>query len=186
LATDRWHDNHKRPLTFVRGLSFFPLSNRGFTLVELALVVAITMLMAMLAISAYRTYKVRNQVATGIAVSIPAQDRVIEAFRRWGTPPANAKAAGVSKGPTGTLFVETLDVVNGRIDVRFSAAAYDAIAGKTLSLTPFETADQEVVWLCGSELPGVGLNPLGFASGSPQAVQVPTGIEARYLPSSCR
>lgn len=152
---------------------------------ELALVIGITMLMGALAVSAYHTYNVRNQVAAAVAQTAPAQSRVVAAFRRWGTPPPDAEAAGVAK-PAGASLVETLDIVNGRIDVRFSAAAHDAIAGKTLSLTPFETADQHVVWLCGNRLPSVGLKPLGFASGSSQAVPLATMIESRYLPRSCR
>jgi pilin len=83
-------------------------------------------------------------------------------------------------------YVDNVEVVDGRIDLRFGRAADSAIAGQVLSLTPFETADLEVVWVCGSAVPDVGLHPLGFSGGFRQAVQAPTSIERRYLPPECR
>jgi hypothetical protein len=88
--------------------------------------------------------------------------------------------------PAGGAYVDNIEIVDGRIDLRFGRAADAAIAGQVLSLTPFETADLEVVWVCGSAVPGVGLQPLGFSGGSRQAVQAPTSIEPRYLPPACR
>jgi hypothetical protein len=75
----------------------------------------------------------------------------------------------------------------GGCEGSFEKTILDSVlAGKILSLTPFETADQNVVWVCGNEFSGVGLNPLGFAAGGPQAEQVVTAIEDRYLPPACR
>jgi ribosome modulation factor len=83
-------------------------------------------------------------------------------------------------------YVDHVEVVRGRVDIRFGRNADDAIAGRTLSLTPFETADQRIVWLCGNKLPGPGLQPLGFAGGAAEPVQMLTLIEVRFLPPSCR
>jgi hypothetical protein len=68
----------------------------------------------------------------------------------------------------------------------FGNAASDAIAGRRLSLTPYETVSRKVVWLCGNAIPGPGLHPLGFAAGGPHAQQIPTTVESRYLPARCR
>jgi hypothetical protein len=83
-------------------------------------------------------------------------------------------------------YVAETRVVDGRIDLVFGALADAVIRGRTLSLTPFETADQQVVWVCGGRAPGVGLKPLGFAGGGPLAVQAPTTVAPRYLPRACR
>ncbi|HUQ51883.1 MAG TPA: pilin, partial [Gammaproteobacteria bacterium] len=83
-------------------------------------------------------------------------------------------------------YVESVEVINGRLDLRFGYRADHAISGRTLSLTPFETATHEVVWVCGNARPGAGLEPLGFSLGGQQAVQADTLIEPRYLPSTCR
>jgi hypothetical protein len=70
--------------------------------------------------------------------------------------------------------------------VLYGAQADPSIAGRRISLTPYETVEGSVVWLCGNETPGPGLKPLGFAGGTRQAAQIPTTIEARYLSGPCR
>lgn len=161
----------------------------GVAALEVLLVVAATAVIGVLGISAYRTHAVRSQIATSVVEAEPAQKLVTAAFRWKGVPPLDATAAGIDPAARGFLhgtYVEMLDVHNGRIDLRFGAGADAVISGKTLSLTPFETADREVVWLCGNETPDVGLYPLGFAAGGPQPVQIVTSIEPRYLPPACR
>ena len=188
------------PLTLVRGPCFWggrgrerePLSQSrqsGFAVLELAIVIAATLLIAALGVSIYRTHSVRAEIAASIEEAGPAQHLVVAAFRENGAPPADAAATGIDATVRDLLsipHVESLEVLNGRIDLRFGADADSAIAGKTLSLTPFETADHEVVWVCGGQPPDVGLEPLGFAAGGPQAVSIDTSIEDRYLPRSCR
>ena len=188
------------PLTIVRGPCFWSPGGRareplpksrqsGFSTVELAIVIAATLLVAALGVSIYRTHSVRAEIAASVEEAAPAKHLVVAAFRENGAPPADAVATGIDTTARGLLsipHVESLEVHNGRIDLRFGADADGAIAGKTLSLTPFETADHEVVWVCGGKTPGVGLEPLGFAAGGPQAVSVVTSIEDRYLPRSCR
>lgn len=169
-----------------------PLTKRrwdGFAAIELALVVAATSIVIALGVSMYRTYSVRAQIATSVEEISATQHLVVAAFRDSGEPPFDAAAAGIDDTAYRLLagtYVESLKISNGRIDLRFGAGADPEIAGKTLSLTPFETADQEIVWVCGNESPGVGLKPLGFAGGAQQAIPVATPIEDRYLPSSCR
>jgi hypothetical protein len=152
------------------------------------IVVAATALVGVLAATALRTYLVRAEIVESIAFARYARDEVTRAFRRTGMPPADRADAGLSNdGPdSGGRYVAETRVSNGRIDLVFGAEADGVLEGRTLSLTPFETADKEVVWLCGSKPPGVGLKPLGFAGGGPVAVQAPTAIEPRYLPPDCR
>ena len=165
-----------------------PRWNRGFTVIELVIVIAVTALIGALCISALRTYTVRKQVTESLAAAASLQDRVAKAFRTSGVPPADWRATGfpVDAGDIDTEYVEAVDIARGRIEIHFGRAADAAIARRTLSLTPFETADMQIVWICGNQAPGVGLELLGFAGGADQAVQVPTTIETRYLPSTCR
>jgi type IV pilus assembly protein PilA len=160
----------------------------GFSLAELLAVVAVSAIVAAVAVSAYRTYTVRAEIAGGVAGTLAVRERVVAAFRATGIPPRDRPAAGVDSGhnPAWGNYVADVDVINGRVEIRFGRAADDAIAGRTLSITPFETIDQRVVWVCGNRLPDVDLKPLGFAGGAPQPVQVLTPIDARYLPPSCR
>lgn len=160
----------------------------GFTLVEGVIVVAVTALVGAVGVSAVRTYLVRAEIAESLAFAKYAQDQVTRAFRNTGTPPAGRADAGLSNdgSDTKSRHVAETRVTDGRIDLVFGAAANAALQGRILSLTPFETADRQVVWICGSKPPGVGLKPLGFAGGGRVAVQPPTTIEPRYLPPACR
>ena len=169
----------------MRGLAF---SARGFTLIELVAALAVTALLAAAGLSAYRTHVVRDQIAATVVRSEPLQARVAESFRRFGVPPRDAAAAGMPQEAGRSLggYVASIAITDGRIDIRYDDAADSAIAGRTLSLTPFETVGRDVVWVCGNALPGAGLEPLGFAGGARRALQTITTIDARYLPSACR
>jgi type IV pilus assembly protein PilA len=160
----------------------------GFTQLEAVAVLAITLLIGALVVAAVRTYLVRAEIEESIALAKYAQDQVTRAFRRTGAPPADSASADLSDDRLdgAVRYVAETRVTDGRIDLVFGPEANAALEGHTLSLTPFETADRQVVWICGSKVPGVGLNPLGFAGGGPLAVQPATTIERRYLPRTCR
>jgi hypothetical protein len=163
-------------------------SASGFTIIELVAALCVTALIAAVGFSAYRTYKVRDRIAATLVRSEPLQARIVASFHRFGVPPHDATAAGLPEDARGLLgdYVASVAVSDGRIDIRYGTAADAAIAGRTLSLTPFETASRDVVWVCGNALPGAGLEPLGFAGGAQRAVQTITTIEPRFLPSACR
>ena len=160
----------------------------GVTVLEAVLVLGVTALVGALGVAALRTYLVRAEIEESVAFAKYAQDQVTRTFRRTGSPPADAASAGFSSDDLGNAgrYVSEIRIVDGRVDLVFGAEAGGALEGRTLSLTPFETADRQVVWVCGSKEPGVGLQPLGFASGGPLAVQPPTTIDPRFLPPPCR
>ena len=161
-------------------------SERGLTTIEVVVALAVTGLMLSLIVSAIDTYVVRGQVAESLTLAVPLQHQVALAFRESGVPPGDDLVGAQPTGGLGSTYLHNIEIIDGRIDLRFGGTADAALAGRVLSLTPFETADLEVVWVCGSAVPGVGLHPLGFSGGSRQAVQAPTSIEPRYLPRACR
>lgn len=160
---------------------------RGYTVVELTILIAVTTLVGAVAYSAWRTHGVRGQVAEGLAAARVAQDAVAREFRASGDVPATTVEARIPAASDGIgRFIASLSVENGRIDIVYGGEADPAIVGGHISLTPYETATPDIVWLCGNHIPGPGLHPLGFAGGGRQALQIPTTIEARYLPPTCR
>jgi type IV pilus assembly protein PilA len=166
-----------------------PRRPHGFSTLELVLVIGVTLIVAALGFSMVRTYQVRAQIAASLEETAAARLLVVAAFKDRGAPPRDATAAGIDASVRSLVqgrYLDGVEVHNGRLDLRFGSAADNAIAGKVLSLTPYETAGREVAWLCGHETPGVGIEPLGFANGGPQAEHVVTSIEARYLPRECR
>jgi hypothetical protein len=159
-----------------------PRHRSAITVGELLAVLAATTIVVALACSAYRTYAVRREVGAGIALANELIPTVTELFLRHGEAPMELPADLERASP----LVESVTVVDGRIDVLYSDRADPSIAGQRISLTPYETVDRNVVWLCGNAIPGPGLEPLGFSGGGRQAIPIPTTIELRYLSGPCR
>jgi type IV pilus assembly protein PilA len=153
---------------------------------ELAVVLATTCLMMAVALTAYRTHQVRREVAEGIAVASELIPNVTEFFHRHRDVPAGLDALQPRPAVRKSSVVEFVEVADGRIDIVYGTRADPAIAGRRLSLAPYETVPGSIVWLCGNQPPGVGLQPLGFAGGSRRAEQRPTTVDARYLSPDCR
>jgi type IV pilus assembly protein PilA len=160
----------------------------GFTLIEMMIVVAIIGVLAAIAIPAYQTYTVRAQVAEGLSIAAMRKVTIADAFVNHGVAPLDRLAAGMTAPPTDTSgkYVASVDVQSGVLVITFGNEANVAIAGLTITLTPYETANLGVAWRCGLANAPAGLNPIGTSSGGRAAVYIAPTVPPQYLPSACR
>jgi len=160
-------------------------SSRGFTLIELMIVMAIIGILASLAVAAYQTYTVRAQIAEGINFAAGAKVPVVETYNETGVPPVDRLSVGLTANPADTQgnYVSGVAIVNGRSDITFGNNVHQDVFGDTLSVTPY-TNGGAIVWRCGFAPPPPGGTEIS-GGGVTAAHQVPT-VDQRYLPSACR
>jgi type IV pilus assembly protein PilA len=159
---------------------------KGFTLIELMIVVAIIGILAAIAIPAYQDYTIRAQVSEGMTLAAAAKAAVAETFLNTGNAPTNRTVAGMTDTATDTFgkYVLSVEVENGTIGVVYgneANAKIQASGGNTLELVPWTTPDDSITWQCGFA-PNPGNNAQLMATG----VTNGTDLESRYLPAACR
>ena len=157
---------------------------KGFTLIELMIVVAIIGILAAVALPAYQDYTVRAKVTEGLSLAGSAKTAVSEnaanaaAFASGWNPPA----------PTPNVSSVAIAAATGVITITYTAAVADS-THNTLTLTPIDgptaTGDNltlnvppvngSISWIC---------KAAGSTNGNAKAVA--GTLLAKYVPAACR
>ncbi|HSF12666.1 MAG TPA: pilin [Erythrobacter sp.] len=156
-------------------------SRRGFTLIELMVVVAIIAILALMAVPLYRDKYVREQVIEAVRLADIAKAPIAAAWASAQVLPADNAAAGLPVADkVVSNYVKSLTVEAGAIHMVFGNQANVALRGMTLSFRPAVVDDAPVVpvaWVC------------GFA-GTPEKMTVvgsnKTDVPKAWLPVNCR
>jgi type IV pilus assembly protein PilA len=135
-------------------------SIRGFTFIELLIVISIIAFLAAVAIPAYSDYLTRSKMAEAILLSLPVKKAVVDYYGYYGSFPADNHQAGiVSAEQLRGNHVAAILVAHGQIKVKLFE-----IKGE-LEITPIieDEYPGTLTWHCGSHT-----------------------IQSAYLPSTCK
>jgi type IV pilus assembly protein PilA len=171
------------------------VKNRGFTLIELMIVVAILGILAAVAIPAYSDYTVRAKVSEAVLATGTPKQLVAEAYSTGGIADVDAAAKEYNARPQAersSKYVEDLsiDPTNGTITATTIAdprsGLHSSALAKTVLLTPNVQKDLlsagkqgTIDWACTSAAGAVATSRglTGFNLGT---------LPAKYAPAECR
>ena len=174
------------------------LAQKGFTLIELMIVVAIIGILAAIAIPAYQDYTIRAQLTEGLNLAGAVKAEISEFYAQNGAWPLNLGPGVNTLGHTATQipsgkYVSSIAVTTGLITINFSnAGGFQANAnlnGLSLGLQPrlsgaAANGNNDVVWICGNKAAPTGqVHDPAVAAAAATTV---TTVSNKYLPANCR
>ncbi|WP_442499733.1 pilin [Neisseria meningitidis] len=165
---------------------------KGFTLIELMIVIAIVGILAAVALPAYQDYTARAQVSEAILLAEGQKSAVTEYYLNHGKWPGDNSSAGVAtstdiKGK----YVQSVEVKNGVITATMlSSGVNNEIKGKKLSLWA-KRQNGSVKWFCGqpvtrADANGANNDEVKAATGTTGTTGTTGNIDTKHLPSTCR
>ncbi|HFA4099569.1 TPA: pilin, partial [Neisseria gonorrhoeae] len=156
---------------------------KGFTLIELMIVIAIVGILAAVALPAYQDYTARAQVSEAILLAEGQKSAVTEYYLNNGKWPEDNGSAGVAS-PTDIKgkYVKEVKVAKGVVTAEMKSDGVNKeIKGKKLSLWARREAGS-VKWFCGQPV------TRDDAANDDDVTDDKNnnGIDTKHLPSTCR
>ena len=154
---------------------------KGFSLIELLVVVVVIGILSALAIPSYLSYITRSQVTDGLALVGQLKMKVAEYYTdNGGSMPATRAALGLGPATdTQGKFVGSIDVDNGSLVIQYGNQVGPDLFGQFLVINAFVDLDQNISWKCGD-----GVAPAGLTQ--PAAPLAVTTIPNDLLPGPCK
>ncbi|HFC7234968.1 TPA: pilin [Neisseria meningitidis] len=160
---------------------------KGFTLIELMIVIAIVGILAAVALPAYQDYTARAQVSEAILLAEGQKSAVTEYYLNHGIWPANNSDAGVASSASDIKgkYVQSVEVKNGVVTATMASSnVNNEIKGKKLSLWA-KRQDGSVKWFCGQPVTRTD-TATDAAITADTDTDTNGKIDTKHLPSTCR
>ncbi len=110
-------------------------AQKGFTLIELMIVVAIIGILAAIAIPAYQQYTARAKVTEGLVLAAAAKVTIEDGFQSNGLPGLTAAATAWTFGPTKYVACITVNDGTGAVAVSATPCVGNGVAGDPGAIT---------------------------------------------------
>ncbi len=155
---------------------------KGFTLIELMIVVAIVAILAAIALPQYQNFTVRAQVTDGLSLASGVETKIVDYYNSQGSWPTDGSTLGGLAAGTDISgkYVSKVVVAGGGITITFGNSAATALSGKTLGLTPGTNGNGDISWICGTATAPTGVTAVSGASATTS-----TGMTT-YYPKNCQ
>ncbi|HEZ5507909.1 TPA: pilin [Neisseria meningitidis] len=155
---------------------------KGFTLIELMIVIAIVGILAAVALPAYQDYTARAQVSEAILLAEGQKSAVTEYYLNHGKWPGDNSDAGVaSASDIKGKYVQSVEVKNGVVTATMASSnVNNEIKGKKLSLWA-KRQNGSVKWFCGQPV-----TRNDTATDVDVTAASDKQIDTKHLPSTCR
>ncbi|HGM0669407.1 TPA: pilin [Neisseria gonorrhoeae] len=160
---------------------------KGFTLIELMIVIAIVGILAAVALPAYQDYTARAQVSEAILLAEGQKSAVTEYYLNNGEWPKDNASAGVaSASDIKGKYVQKVEVNNGVVTAQMASTGVNKeIQGKKLSLWAKRQAGS-VKWFCGQPVKRTEANAKAGTDDVAKDDAAGKKIDTKHLPSTCR
>ncbi|HGK0134277.1 TPA: pilin [Neisseria gonorrhoeae] len=155
---------------------------KGFTLIELMIVIAIVGILAAVALPAYQDYTARAQVSEAILLAEGQKSAVTEYYLNNGEWPKDNDSAGVaSASKIIGKYVKQVEVTNGVVTATMKSDGVNKeIKDKKLSLWA-RREDGSVKWFCGQPVTRANAK-----AAKDDVTDTDNAIDTKHLPSTCR